>query len=63
MEQITISSGDGQPASNHNSTTDLLNRLNLPTPTRRPVMQVPRNGVPRAVGKGCVALFPGLEMP
>ena len=63
MEQVAIGGGDGQTPSDHNGTTDLLNRLNLPTPTRCPVMQVPRNGVPRAVGQGRRALLSGLQVP
>jgi len=40
MEQVTIGSGDGQAPSDHNSATNLLNRLNLPAPTRGTVMKV-----------------------
>jgi hypothetical protein len=63
MEQVTISGRDGQSPSDHDSTTDLLNRLNLPAPTRSTVVKVTGNGVPRAVGQGRVALLPGLEVP
>jgi len=63
MEQVSIGSGDGQTPSNHDSTPNLLNRLNLPTPTRSTVMKVTGNGVPRAVGQGRSALLPGLEVP
>ena len=34
MEQVTISSGNSQTPCDHNSTPNLLNSLNLPTPTR-----------------------------
>ena len=40
MKQVTISSGDGQTPRHHYGFTDLLNRLNLPAPTRGTVMQV-----------------------
>jgi hypothetical protein len=30
VEQVSISSGDGQTPSDHHGTTDLLNALNLP---------------------------------
>jgi len=63
VEQVTISGGDGQTPSDHHSTTDLLNRLNLPTPTRSTVVEVLGNGVPSAVGQGRVSLLPGLEVP
>jgi len=46
----------------HNGTSNLLNRLNLPAPTRRTVMQVFGDGVPGAVGKGRCALRSGLEV-
>ena len=36
----------------HNGTADLLNRLNLPAPTRSTVVKVAGNGVPGAVGLG-----------
>jgi hypothetical protein len=62
MEQVTVCSGDGQTPSDHHSTTNLLNRLNLPTPTRSTVVKVARNGVPGAVGQGRAALLPGLEV-
>jgi hypothetical protein len=62
VEQITISSGDGQTTSNNNSTTHLLNALHLPTPTRGTVMKVASNGVPGAVGQGRCALLSGLEV-
>jgi hypothetical protein len=52
VEQITISSGDGQTTSDNNSTTHLLNALLLPTPTRGTVMKMTGNSVPRAVGHG-----------
>jgi hypothetical protein len=63
MEQVTIGGGDGQTPCDHNSATDLLNRLNLPAPPWCPVMKVAGNGVPGAVGQGRVALLPGLEVP
>jgi hypothetical protein len=62
VEQVTIGSGDGQTPSNHDSTTNFLNRLNLPAPTRSTVVKVFGNGVPGAVGQGRVALLPGLEV-
>jgi len=63
VEQVSIGSGDGETPSDHDGTTDLLNRLNLPAPTRSTVVKVAGNGVPRAVGQGRVALLPGLEVP
>jgi hypothetical protein len=63
MEQVTISGGNGQSTSNYHSTTNLLNRLNLPTPSRSTMVEMAGNGVPGAVGQGCCALFSGLEMP
>jgi hypothetical protein len=62
MEQITISSGDGQTPSDHHSASNLLNALNLPTPSRSTVVKVAGNGVPGAVGQSRVALLPGLEV-
>jgi len=62
VEQVTISGGDRQTPSDHNSAPDLLNRLNLPAPTRGTVVKVAGNGVPGAVGQRRVALLPGLEM-
>ena len=62
MEQVAISSGNGQTPSDHNSTTDLLDRLNFPAPTRSTVVKVAGNGVPRAVDQGRVALLSGFEM-
>jgi len=62
VEQVTICSGNGQSPSDHNSTTNLLNRLNFPTPTRGTVVKVSGNGVPRAVGQGRCALLSGLEV-
>ena len=61
VEQVSISGRDGQKTSNHQSTANLLNRLNLPAPTRSKVVKVLRNGVPGAVGQGRSALLPGLE--
>ena len=63
MEQVTISGGDGQTPSDYNGTTNLLNRLNFPTPTRSTVVKVAGNGVPRAVGQGRCSLLSGLEVP
>ena len=63
MKQVSISGGDGQTTCDYNSTTDLLNRLNLPAPTRSTVVKVSGNGVPGAVGQGRCALLPGLEVP
>ena len=63
MEQVTVSGRDGETPSDHDGTTNLLNRLNLPTPTRSTVVKVAGNGVPRAVGQGCRALLPGLQVP
>jgi hypothetical protein len=62
MEQVTISSGNGQAPSDNNSTTHLLNRLNLPTPTRGTMVKVLGNGVPGAIGQGGAALPSGFEM-
>ena len=62
MEQVSISGGNGQTPCNHNGTTNLLNRLNLPTPTRGTMVKVAGNGVPGAVGQGCCALLSGLEV-
>ena len=63
MEEITISGGDGQSPRDYNGTTNLLNRLNFPAPTRSTVVKVLGNGAPRAVGQGRCALLPGLEVP
>jgi len=63
VEQVTIGGGDGQTPRDHDGTPNLLNRLNFPTPTRSTVVKVFGNGVPRAVGQGCCALLPGLEVP
>ena len=63
MEQVSISSGDGQSPSDHYGLPDLLNRLNLPVPTRGTVVKVLGNGVPGAVGQGRRALLPGFEVP
>jgi hypothetical protein len=63
VEQVSISSGDGQTTCDHNGTANLLNRLNFPAPTRSTVMKVTGNGVPGAVGQGRVALLSGLEVP
>jgi len=46
VEQITISSGDGQTPSDHNSTTKVLSRLNLSAPTMCTVLEVAGDGVP-----------------
>ena len=61
MEQVTISGRDGQAPRNHNGTPNLLNALNLPAPTRGAMVEVASNGVPGAVGQGCVPLLPGLS--
>ena len=61
MEQISICGGDGQAPCDHNSATNLLNALNLPAPTRGAMVEVASNGVPGAVGQGCVPLLPGLS--
>jgi hypothetical protein len=63
MEQVSIGSRDGQTPRDHHSTSNLLNRLDFPAPTRSTVMEVAGNGVPGAVGQGRIALFPGLEVP
>ena len=63
MEQVSIGSGDGQTPSDHHGTTNLLNRLNFPAPTRGTVMQMAGNGVPGAVGQGRCSLLPGLQVP
>jgi len=63
MEQIAISSGNGQAPSDHDGTANLLNRLNLPAPTRSTVVKVAGNGVPGAVGQSRRALLPGLQVP
>jgi len=63
VEQVAISSGDGQSTSDHNGTTNLLNRLNLPTPPWSTVVQVAGNGVPGAVGEGGVSLLSGFQVP
>jgi hypothetical protein len=58
----TISSGDAQTTSDHNSTTHLLNALHLPTPTKGTVMKMTGISVPGAVGQGRCALLSGLEV-
>jgi len=63
MKQITVSSGDGQTPSDHHGTTNLLNALDFPAPTRSTVVKVAGNGVPGAVGQGRASLLPGLEVP
>lgn len=63
MEQVSISSGDGQSPSDHNGTANLLNRLNFPAPPRGAVVKMTGNGVPRAVGQGRCARLPGLQVP
>ncbi len=62
MEQVAIGGGDGKTPSDYDSTTNLLNRLNFPAPTRGTVVKVAGNGVPGAVGQGRVPLLSGLEM-
>ena len=62
MEQVGISSGYGQTPRDHHSTTDLLDRLNFPAPTRGTVVKVAGNSVPGAVGQCRVALLSGLEV-
>jgi hypothetical protein len=62
VEQVTISSGDGQTPSDHHGTTYLLDRLNLPAPTRGTVVKMAGNGIPGAVSQGRIALLPGLEV-
>ena len=61
VKQVSISSRDGQAPCDHNSTTNLLNRLNLPAPTRGTMVKVTGNGVPGAVGKGRGALLLNLD--
>ena len=61
MEQVYISSGDAQTPSDHHSTANLLNRLNLPTPLRGTMVK--GDGVPGAVSQGRCSLLPCLEMP
>ena len=63
MEQVSISSRDGQTTSDHNSAANLLNRLDFPAPTRSTEVKVFGNGVPGAVGQGRRALLPGLQVP
>ncbi|MCP9943532.1 hypothetical protein KBY70_14220 [Cyanobium sp. ATX 6E8] len=63
MEQVAISSWDGQTPSHYYGFTDLLAFLNFPRPTRSTVVKVAGNGIPGAVGQRRVALLPGLEMP
>jgi len=63
MEQVTISSGDGQAPSDHDGTANLLNRLNLPTPPWSTKVKVTGNGVPGAIGQGRCSLLSGLEVP
>jgi hypothetical protein len=62
VEQVAVGSGDCQTPSDHNSTAHLLNRLNLPAPTRGTVVEMAGNGVPGAVGQGRRALLPGLQV-
>jgi hypothetical protein len=62
VEQVSISGGDGQTPYDHNGTSNLLNRLHFPTPTKGTVVKVAGNGVPGAIGQGRVALLPGLEV-
>jgi len=62
VEQVAISGRDGQTPSDHHRTTNLLNALNLPAPTRGTVVEVLGNGVPGAIGQGRCALLPGLEV-
>jgi len=63
VEQLSIGGRDGQATSDYYGTTNLLNRLNFPTPTRSTVMEMAGNGVPRAIGQGRCALLSGLEVP
>ena len=63
MEQVSISGGNGQTPSDHNGTSNLLNRLNLPTSPRGTMVKVTGNGVPGAVGQGRCALLSGFEVP
>jgi hypothetical protein len=63
VEQVAIGGGNGQTTCDYNGTTNLLNRLNFPTPTRGTMVKVTGNGVPRAVGKGRCALLSGLQVP
>ena len=63
MQKVLISSGDGQSPRDHNGTTDLLNRLNLPAPPWSTVVKVAGNDVPGAVGEGSSALLSGLQVP
>jgi len=63
MQKVLIRGGDRQPTSHYHITTDLLNRLNFPTPPRCSSVQVFCNGVPRAVSQGRCALLSGLEVP
>jgi hypothetical protein len=51
-----------RPVTTDHGTTHLLNRLNLPAPTRGTVMEVPGDQFLGAVGQGRVALFRGLEL-
>jgi len=62
VEQVSIVSWDVQTPSYHNSTTNLLNRLNLSAPAMSTVLELAGNGVPGADGQGRRALFPGLEV-
>jgi len=39
MEQVSISSGDGETPSDHDSTTNLLNRLDCPPLSRGTVVR------------------------
>jgi hypothetical protein len=63
VEQVSISGGNGQTPSDHNGTSNLLNRLNLPTSPRGTMVKVTGNGVPGAVGQGRCALLSGFEVP
>ena len=63
MEQVTVGGRDSQAPRNHNGTTNLLNALNLPAPTRSTMVKVAGNVVPWAVGQGCCALLAGREVP
>lgn len=63
MEQVSIGGRDGQTSRDNYGTSNLLNRLNLPAPTRSTVVEVASNGVPGAVGQRRCALLPGLEVP
>jgi hypothetical protein len=62
VEQVSISGRDGQSPRDHHSTTNLLNRLDFPAPTRGTVVEMAGNGVPGAVCQGRRALLPGLQV-